>query len=260
MIPDAESAVRATTLLLCVAGFVTTIEQLVSYSRLSLFVSPGLASARAQNSAYLIRLLVASRALLAAYCIACTALFGLPTIGIVALVAIMLVITWIRPVGGDGADQLQLICLTTVALCLLLAGQEAGVHWAALYISFQLLLSYATTGWAKVASPIWRKGNALAGILSTFSYGHDAASKALTASPTLNRVGTWGPMILFSVSPLIFFQPSMSIFMAFLTLAFAFHVGTGLFMGLNNFLITFPATYPCVLYGYSYFHSRILVP
>lgn len=46
------------------------------------------------------------------------------------------------------------------------------------------------------------------------------------------------------------------ILIVFLALTLAFHVGTGIFMGLNNFVMTFPATYPCVIYAHAFVHSH----
>jgi hypothetical protein len=166
-------------------------------------------------------------------------------------------ITYIRPVGGDGADQLQLITIVSSSLCYLLLEPAAAAHWAALYVTFQLLLAYVTTGWSKLCSPVWQKGDVLARIFSTYSYGHPRMGAMLARSVRLNRAATWAPVILFSLAPLFFLQPTRTLLILFLALAFMFHVGTGIFMGLNNFVITFPATYPCVTYAHAYFHSHV---
>lgn len=37
--------------------------------------------------------------------------------------------------------------------------------------ALKLVLAYATSGTAKLLSPVWREGNALAGVLSTHAFG-----------------------------------------------------------------------------------------
>jgi hypothetical protein len=178
--------------------------------------------------------------------------------GALSLLALTsLAINLTRPVGGSGADQLQLIAVVSGSFCYLLLEPASAAHWTALYISFQLILSYVTTGWSKLGSPVWRKGDVLSKIFSTYSYGHPQMGAMLDRSVRLNKVATWGPMILFSLAPFFFIQPAKSLLILFLAFALAFHVGTGIFMGLNNFAMTFPATYPCVIYAHGYFHSHL---
>ena len=102
----------------------------------------------------------------------------------------------------------------------------------------------------------WRKGDVLLKIFSTYSYGHQQMSAVLASNARLNQVATWGPMLLFSLTPVFVIQPIRSLLIVFLALTFAFHVGTGIFMGLNNFVMTFPATYACVIYAHAYLHSH----
>lgn len=251
----AEQAVGITLSLMCIATLITSLEQLARFQEISLFLTP-IDERRRIRYGLIVKALLIARIVLATAVIF-SILFLDSAAGVLTLLALTsLAISFTRPVGGNGADQLQLITVVSASCCYLLLDPASAAHWAALYISFQLILSYVTTGWSKLRSPVWRKGDVLSKIFSTYSYGHARMSAILDKRVRLNQAATWGPMILFSLTPFFFIQPTKSLLILFLAFAFAFHVGTGIFMGLNNFVITFPATYPCVIYAHAYFHSR----
>ena len=253
---SAEQAVGITLSLICIATLVTSLEQLARFRELAVFQAPHLDERRDAQYGLVVKALLFARVILAP-AVAFSVLFLDSAAGVLTLLALTsLMISFIRPVGGDGADQLQLIAVVSASFCYLLLPPASAAHWAALYISFQLILAYVTTGWSKLGSPVWRKGDVLSKIFSTYSYGHPQMGAMLAGSPRLNKAATWGPMILFSLTPIFFLQPTKSLLILFLAFAFSFHVGTGIFMGLNNFVITFPATYPCVIYAHAYFHSH----
>lgn len=165
----------------------------------------------------------------------------------------------IRPVGGDGADQMQGVVYSIYSISFLLTEYDLALTISAYFVTAHLFLSYCTTGFAKLNSPAWREGNILKSIFSTYSYGHEKFFLILNSSPILNRAGTYFPIFVFSMTPVFFIQPYQSVFLIYLMLAGLFHIFTGVIMGLNNFALTFPATYPCALYGYQALHAQMLL-
>jgi hypothetical protein len=252
----AEQAVGITLSLICIATLITSLEQLARFRELALFLTP-IDERRNFRYELLVKALLVARVVLAPAVVVSILFLDSPAGALALLALASSAMRFVWPVGGSGADQLQLITVVSAALCYLLLEPASAAHWAALYVSFQLILSYVTTGWSKLSSPVWRKGDVLSKIFSTYSYGHPQMGAILARSAWLNKAATWGPMILFSLTPFLFLQPSRSLLILFLTFTFAFHVGTGIFMGLNNFVMTFPATYPCVIYAHTYFHSRL---
>jgi hypothetical protein len=252
---QAEQAVGITLSLICIATVVSALEQLALFRELAVFLAP-IDERRDARYELLAKALLIARIALAAAVIASILFLDSPVVALTLLALVSSTTRFIWPVGGHGADQLQLITIVSASLCYLLEPVSAA-HWAALYIAFQLVLSYVTTGWSKLTSPHWRKGDVLSQIFSTYSYGHPQMGAVLGGNAGLNQAATWAPMILFSLTPVFVIQPSHGLLIVFLALALAFHVGTGIFMGLNNFVMTFPATYPCVVYAHAYLHSQL---
>jgi hypothetical protein len=52
-------------------------------------------------------------------------------------------------------------------------------------------------------------------------------SSVLAGNARLNQVATWGPMLLFSLTPVFDIQPAQTLLILFPALTVAFHVGTG---------------------------------
>jgi hypothetical protein len=252
---QAEQAVRITLSFICLATLITSLEQLARFRELAVFLAP-VDERRDVKYELMAKAILLARVVLAPAVVASILFLDSPVVALTLLALVSSAMRFVWPAGGCGADQLQLITVVSASLCYLLLEPASAAHWAALYIAFQLILSYVTTGWSKLASPHWRKGDVLSKILSTYSYGHPHMSAVLAGNARLNQVATWGPMILFSLTPVFAIQPAQSPLILFLALALAFHVGTGLFMGLNNFVMTFPATYPCVVYAHAYLHSQ----
>jgi hypothetical protein len=253
---QAEQAVGITLSFICIATFVSALEQLARFRELAVFLAP-IDERRDARYELVAKALLIARIVLAAAVIASVLLLDSPVVALTLLALVSSTMRFIWPVGGSGADQLQLITIVSASLCYLLLEPASAAHWAALYIAFQLVLSYVTTGWSKLASPHWRKGDVLSKIFLTYSYGHPQMGAVLAGNARLNQVATWAPMILFSLTPVFVIQPSQGLLIVFLALALAFHIGTGIFMGLNNFVMTFPATYPCVVYAHAYLHSQL---
>lgn len=245
----ANAAIALTLFLTALTTLITSIEQLLRYRDLALFFVFDVGDAHMRRRLLAGLLIIRS---LSAFWLMVTILLGqLAPAALVVLAGSSLALGAMRPVGGDGADQIQLICITAAALCFLVLPPAKAAVWSNVYIAFQLLVAYATTGWAKLASPTWRSGIVLSKIMATRTYGHPRVAATLAANPALDRATSWGPMLLFSVAPILMLQPSVPVLAGFLVLAFLFHLGTGVLMGLNNFVLAFPATFPSVIYAHS---------
>jgi hypothetical protein len=148
-------------------------------------------------------------------------------------------------VGMDGADQMQSIVWAGLAIFALDLGPIA--NWAAaIFIVAQLLLSYLVAGIAKLVSPAWRSGTAIALITRANTYSSPGVSAALRPRP-VSSVFSWATMGFELGAPLLLFggEPGLA---AFVAAGVAFHVGIAVAMGLTTFVFAFLAAYP-VLYA-----------
>lgn len=152
----------------------------------------------------------------------------------------------IKTIGRDGSDQLRLICFGILALCSLL-DKELSHHYSLVFISLQVIISYFTSGMCKLMSSYWRKGDALANILNNYTYGSESVATVLKRYKNVNKILTYSPIFLMISFPFSFLIPEIDVLLISLTLMFSFHFGTSVLMGLNDFILTFPATYPCLI-------------
>jgi len=162
----------------------------------------------------------------------------------------------VRTAGKDGADQLRMISFLTFTLCFLVE-KEKGELLSISTVGFQVLVAYATSGVAKITSSHWRKGNLLADIFGTCSYGTPNVSSFLRKRPILERYVSYLAIASMLSVPVCFLLPSQGLLIASLACIFGFHFSTALLMGLNDFLLTFPLTYPGVLYMHGLVHGYI---
>ncbi|GAA3673062.1 hypothetical protein GCM10023081_09280 [Arthrobacter ginkgonis] len=164
------------------------------------------------------------------------------------LLGAFLLLRWRRRIAGDGAEQMSAIILLSAFLAVIPTESPLRMAAAVLFIAAQAVLSYTTAGVAKLISPLWRQGQALPLILSTRSHGHPLAARVLGSSRGLAAAACW-TVIVFEIG----FGPlalgSQGTLVAVLGIGLAFHLGCAVFMGLNTFLWSFPATYPCVAAG-----------
>lgn len=148
--------------------------------------------------------------------------------------------------GINGSDQMQVIIFTCLAI-FYLSPDPLVKQCCMLFICFQTFLAYFTGGAAKLLSAVWRGGTAVASILNTKSYGMAAFSHVLLEHAFLARLLCWSTIIFECMFPLL----ALTDLRVCLFLLFAgclFHIATALCMGLNDFVWTFIATYPAVLY------------
>ena len=144
-------------------------------------------------------------------------------------------------VGMDGADQMQSIVWAGLAVFALNLGPIA--NWAAaIFIIAELLLSYLVAGIAKLVSPAWRGGTAIALITRAGTYSSPGVSAAMRPRP-VSAVISWGTIGFELLAPMLLFagHPGLALFIA---AGVAFHVGIAVTMGLTTFVFAFLAAYP----------------
>jgi hypothetical protein len=167
------------------------------------------------------------------------------------------IVRWRRCSGGDGAEQMTTIVFAAVCFSALPYPSTDRMVAATTFIAAQVSLSYVTAGVAKLISPTWRSGSALPAILSTYSHGHPWAAQFVHQHIWVTQLASWIIIIFECLFPLLLFGSSHLAVIA-LVCGFSFHAGCAVFMGLNSFLWSFPAAYPCVLVAVFYWKELIL--
>ncbi|MGW3951218.1 hypothetical protein ACWEKM_09810 [Streptomyces sp. NPDC004752] len=151
------------------------------------------------------------------------------------------------PFGRDGADQLQLVINATMASTGLIQDREQADDLAMRTLALETSLSYVASGLVKAVSPVWLKGDAVAGVIRTKNYGDPRVHKLLTRYPAVSKALSWGTIAIECGFPLIYVLPKPAA-RAYLGTMTAFHLGIGEFMGLNRFVLAFGATHPAIHY------------
>lgn len=153
--------------------------------------------------------------------------------------------TWL---GEDGADQMGQI--VSIGALLIATGQmvdELSLSFAgSLLIAGQLGISYFFSGFDKLRSPEWRRGQAVVGVMGTHSYGHAIGARLAGGSASLSIAFCWSVMLIETLFPLALVAPP-GVCLTALTLLLLFHLGTAYLMGLNTFVWAFASAYPSAL-------------
>jgi hypothetical protein len=170
-----------------------------------------------------------------------------PAVPVLLVLASQLYLVARHPVGADGSDQMFSLLLVTLAIATSLAGNPIVLHACLWFTALQAALAYASSGVAKLVSPMWRSGYALFRIVCTETYGAKWAATLLQGRPQLCRFLSWSVIVLEMLFPLVLLLPAPYALVA-LALPLAFHVGCAVVMGLNSFIWAFPATYPAVIF------------
>lgn len=156
------------------------------------------------------------------------------------------------PYGKEGADQMLIIIF--VALTLGYAFNTpvifATCFW---FLAVQACLSYSTAGIAKIASPIWRSGQALPAIMATTGFGHRSFFTWLRAHPILTKILTWCTLTLEALFPFVLLVPWW-LRLLWLLWGIGFHASNAVLIRLNRFIWAFTATYPAIWYCASTTH------
>jgi hypothetical protein len=164
------------------------------------------------------------------------------------IIVASLYVDWRRRVGGDGGEQMAMLVLLASAIDFTVAPVGSRGTTAALFIAAQSCLSYLSAGTAKLASTIWRSGNALVSILDTNTYGSARLVRVLRVHPRWSRFANWCIIVGEVSFPLVMVVPR-TVCVAVLAIGLIFHLVTASVMGLNNFVWAFSATYPCIYWA-----------
>lgn len=167
---------------------------------------------------------------------------------LVLALAAMIVVRWRRHMAGDGAEQMAALVLIAASFAVVPHPSEQRLLAAILFVTAQVILSYETAGFAKLVSPLWRDGSALPAILSTEGHGHPWAARFFSHHHFLAMLAGRG-LILFECAFVVMLFGPIWLVLATLALGALFHVICAVLMGLNSFVWSFVATYPCVMFG-----------
>jgi hypothetical protein len=150
--------------------------------------------------------------------------------------------------GGDGSDQMGMVVAFGVAI--MSAGfvlNDLSLAWCGVFaLAGQATLAYFVAGAAKLASPVWREGGALLGVMQTQSYGDAFAARFARNRPGFGRFVCWLTIVTETLFPVVLILPP-GLLLASLACFAAFHFSNAWFMGLNAFVWPFLATYPSVM-------------
>ncbi len=146
----------------------------------------------------------------------------------------------------NAADQLNNIALTGLLIDRLV---NSSPSFAIIYFfSILLFISYFTSGILKLYEVKWHDGYYLKKILINRNYGSRWISKIIACTPDQIFAISGKVVILWQVTAfLIPFMP-LPLFLIYLTIGVIFHIITGIFMGLVNFVWTFLAFMPGLIF------------
>jgi len=175
-------------------------------------------------------------------------------VSLAVVILSILLFSWRKSFGDDGADQMNMILLITTWLCTAILEKGLLLKVGLWFIALQSVLSYGTAGIAKLVSPTWRSGQAVLGVFSTGGYGLDWAAHFLQGRSLLNYLLCWSVMLIESGFLVALFLPFPYAVM-FLIWGVGFHLLCAIIMGLNNFFWAFLASYPAVIYVWWAIHA-----
>lgn len=158
--------------------------------------------------------------------------------GALLLVSVDLLRHFRGPYNG-GSDRVRLLILS----CLWLSHLAPNPTWAGIavsYLAVQIVLSYTLAGYVKLANPEWRRGQALADV---FAFSVYPVSDALRA-----RAGARGALLALSWLTILFEVLFPLALKVALMAALGFHLANACLFGLNRFVWSWLAAYPCLLW------------
>lgn len=153
-----------------------------------------------------------------------------------------------HPAGLSGAFDMSLV--TNAGLLVATAFPDGSVEQLAglLFIAVQGILGYLLAGVAKAVGEQWRTGTAVEMIFSTKTWGDDRLSRLVQSFPRTKYLFAWSVIGFEILLPLVLFVDPPTVFVVF-GLGFVFHFANAAVMGINSFMLMFPATYPAIYYA-----------
>lgn len=261
---DADTTWRFCALIASAGMIISSMEQM--YSRLdftergmfawSILRTDRMSSSSARSIGALTEILSRDSVFLAQACLrllAALSIILLPDVAWIeltataAIVASLVYFHYRVPLGLDGSDQMYLVVFAGLMACRLVPAGSPAAEWGLWFIGFQSSLAYVTAGVAKLISPTWRSGAAVILVFDTRTYGRPFFAGLMLDFPRLAFAVAWFVILFEALFPLGVLIGGATL-MVFVLSALAFHVMTGVVMGLNSFVFAFPAALPAVLY------------
>ena len=145
---------------------------------------------------------------------------------------------------NGGSDKMTILILTCLGCATWLTGPLAEVALG--YLAVQLVLSYAVSGWVKLANADWRRGSALRDVFEMSAYPVSEAVRRLASHRQKILIGSWaviGFEVLFPLS--LFCAATLQVALA---VAAVFHLANACLFGLNRFFWIWIAAFPSLLW------------
>jgi pimeloyl-ACP methyl ester carboxylesterase len=148
--------------------------------------------------------------------------------------------------GTDGSDQVSFLVQSVAAVARssrspLVA--DAGL-WA---VGIQGTMSYAVSGWAKIAGRTWRQGQALEGVTRTMTYGDEWTWRLTRRFPAAAKAMGAGVLALECAAPLAYLGRGR-LARPYALGVTAMHLGIARTMALGRFVPAFLSMHPALLY------------
>jgi hypothetical protein len=173
-----------------------------------------------------------------------------PAAGI-AFAASLLVSVRFRGRENGASDAMTNLVL--LALCIASVGAVVGVgvdvdveQLAVGFVAAQALLSYVAAGLAKLRSPSWRRGTALAAFVSVERFGVPQTLRRVLAQPIIGAVAGFVVVAWQLASPLALTSTWAAV--SFCVVGLFFHAANFVAFGLNRFVFAWAATYPAIVW------------
>lgn len=149
--------------------------------------------------------------------------------------------------GADGSDHVAWMS-QALSLVSRASRQDAKVGDAVLWLaSMQAVMSYAVSGWVKLAGDKWRRGEALGGIMRTRIYGNRHAYQLLRRYPWLGRVAGAATLALECSYPLVYAGRG-HLARPYMLASASMHLSIAGLMGLGRFVTAFLSLYGALAY------------
>jgi hypothetical protein len=172
--------------------------------------------------------------------------FSSPILFIPLFISAFLISIRFRGTFNGGSDYMTLMLLMSLSVASLFKEPSLMLTACLWYIAIQSCLSYFISGIVKLKNGHWRRGEALLTFLTTSNYQTPALLKKAFKSKRFSVASSWG-VILFECSfPVALLNHGFCV--AYIGIAFAFHLANFYIFGLNRFLFIWTATYPALLF------------
>ena len=162
------------------------------------------------------------------------------------LISTFLILLRWRGTFNGGSDYMTLIILTGITVASFFKSTypiQLGCLW---YIGLQACLSYFISGVVKIKGSNWRSGKALKAFLKSSNYDQSTFIDQLFNNKALVFTASWAVILLECLFPIALLDPLLCL--AFISIAFIFHIGNFYVFGLNRFVFAWLASYPALYY------------